>query len=98
MLLDADRVDRRGFFGVRGSDRCLPRGRIQVEVLSDPPADACDLPIGEVDDFLDRIAEVMNRLERENAALQTRLRELDHMVETSRSTGWCRSFTGVWQN
>ena len=40
----------------------------------------------EVDDFLDRIAEVMNRLERENAALQTRLRELDHMVETSRST------------
>ena len=40
----------------------------------------------EVDDFLDRIAEVMNRLERENAALQARLRELDHMVETSRST------------
>ncbi|HJR44038.1 MAG TPA: DivIVA domain-containing protein [Actinomycetota bacterium] len=40
----------------------------------------------EVDDFLDRVAEVMNRLERENAALQARLRELDHMVETSRST------------
>ena len=40
----------------------------------------------EVDDFLDRIAETLTRLERENAALHGRLRELDHMVETSRST------------
>lgn len=40
----------------------------------------------EVDEFLDRVAEQLNRLERENAALQTRLRELDQMVEASRST------------
>jgi len=40
----------------------------------------------EVDEFLDRIADQLNRLEHENAALQTRLRELDQMVEASRST------------
>ena len=40
----------------------------------------------EVDEFLDRVAEQMNRLERETAALQARLRELDQMVEASRST------------
>jgi cell division initiation protein len=40
----------------------------------------------EVDDFLDRIAETLTRLERENTALHARLRELDQMVETSRST------------
>jgi cell division initiation protein len=40
----------------------------------------------EVDDFLDRVAERISQLERENATLQTRLRELDQMVEASRST------------
>jgi cell division initiation protein len=40
----------------------------------------------EVDDFLDKIAETLDQLERENAALQERLRELDQMVEASRST------------
>ena len=40
----------------------------------------------EVDEFLDRIADQLNRLEHENASLQTRLRELDQMVEASRST------------
>ena len=40
----------------------------------------------EVDEFLDRVAEQMNRLERETAALQARLRELDQTVEASRST------------
>ncbi|MDP9069058.1 MAG: DivIVA domain-containing protein [Actinomycetota bacterium] len=40
----------------------------------------------EVDDFLDRVAEQMNRLERENQALQDRLRDLDQMVAASRST------------
>jgi cell division initiation protein len=40
----------------------------------------------EVDDFLDRLAETLTRLERENSALHGRLRELDHAVETSRST------------
>lgn len=40
----------------------------------------------EVDDFLDRIAEALNRLERENDALRTRLREVDQMLETSRAT------------
>jgi cell division initiation protein len=40
----------------------------------------------EVDDFLDRIAEARNRLERENDALRSRLREVDQMLETSRST------------
>lgn len=40
----------------------------------------------EVDDFLDRVAEQMNRLERENVALQERLRDLDQMMAASRST------------
>ena len=40
----------------------------------------------EVDDFLDKIAETLDQLERENAALQERLRELDQTVEASRST------------
>lgn len=40
----------------------------------------------EVDDFLDRVADQVNRLERENAALQERLRDLDQMMATSRST------------
>lgn len=40
----------------------------------------------EVDDFLDRVADQMGRLERENASLQERLRELDQMVAASRST------------
>jgi len=40
----------------------------------------------EVDDFLDKIAETLDQLERENAALQERLRELDQAVEASRST------------
>jgi cell division initiation protein len=40
----------------------------------------------EVDDFLDKVAETLDQLERENAALQERLRELDQMVEASRST------------
>jgi len=40
----------------------------------------------EVDDFLDRVADQMNRLERENAALQERLRDLDQVMSTSRST------------
>jgi len=40
----------------------------------------------EVDDFLDRVADQMNRLERENAALHERLRDLDQTMATSRST------------
>ena len=40
----------------------------------------------EVDDFLDRVADQMNRLERENVALQERLRDLDQMMAASRST------------
>jgi cell division initiation protein len=40
----------------------------------------------EVDDFLDKIAETLDQLERENTALQERLRELDQTVEASRST------------
>ncbi|MGH2816895.1 MAG: DivIVA domain-containing protein [Actinomycetota bacterium] len=40
----------------------------------------------EVDDFLDKVAETLDQLERENTALQERLRELDQMVEASRST------------
>jgi cell division initiation protein len=40
----------------------------------------------EVDDFLDKIAEALDRLTRENSALQTRLRELDQAVSTSRDT------------
>lgn len=40
----------------------------------------------EVDDFLDRVADTMNRLERENVALQERLRDLDQAMAASRST------------
>jgi cell division initiation protein len=40
----------------------------------------------EVDDFLDRVAETMDRLQRENQSLQTRIRELDQAVSTSRDT------------
>lgn len=40
----------------------------------------------EVDDFLDRVAEALDELERENRDLRSRLRELDQLVETSRST------------
>jgi cell division initiation protein len=40
----------------------------------------------EVDDFLDRIAESLDTLVQENAALQTRIRELDQAVSTSRET------------
>ena len=40
----------------------------------------------EVDDFLDRVAEVLDRVQRENAALQTRVNELDSAVSASRDT------------
>ena len=40
----------------------------------------------EVDDFLDRVAETVDRLQRENHALQNRIRELDQAVSTSRDT------------
>jgi cell division initiation protein len=40
----------------------------------------------EVDDFLDKIAETLDRLQRENVALQRRLGELDETVSTSRTT------------
>ena len=40
----------------------------------------------EVDDFLDRIAESLDALQRENITLQTRMRELDQAVSTSRET------------
>ena len=40
----------------------------------------------EVDDFLDRVAETVDQLQRENRALQVRLRELDQAVSTSRDT------------
>lgn len=40
----------------------------------------------EVDDFLDRVAETMDRLQRENHSLQNRIRELDQAVSTSRDT------------
>ncbi|MEA2510258.1 MAG: cell division initiation protein [Actinomycetota bacterium] len=40
----------------------------------------------EVDDFLDKIAETLDRLQRENVALQRRLGELDQTVSTSRTT------------
>ena len=40
----------------------------------------------EVDDFLDRVAEAVDHLQRENRALQNRLRELDQAVSTSRDT------------
>ncbi|HEX2051068.1 MAG TPA: DivIVA domain-containing protein [Actinomycetota bacterium] len=40
----------------------------------------------EVDDFLDRVAETLERLQRENAALQQRISELDQAVAGSRDT------------
>ena len=40
----------------------------------------------EVDDFLDRIAETIDRLQRENHSLTQRIRELDQAVATSRDT------------
>lgn len=40
----------------------------------------------EVDDFLDRVAEVLDRVQRENATLQTRVNELDSAVSASRDT------------
>src|SRR5688572_13954302 len=40
----------------------------------------------EVDDFLDRVAETVDRLQRENHSLQNRIRELDQAVSTSRDT------------
>lgn len=40
----------------------------------------------EVDDFLDRVAEHMDMMQRENAALKNRVRELDQAVSTSRDT------------
>jgi cell division initiation protein len=38
----------------------------------------------EVDDFLDRVADTLERVQRENAALQQRVSELDQAVATSR--------------
>jgi cell division initiation protein len=40
----------------------------------------------EVDDFLDRIAETVDRIQRENHALTQRVRQLDQAVATSRDT------------
>ncbi|MGI8774314.1 MAG: DivIVA domain-containing protein [Actinomycetota bacterium] len=40
----------------------------------------------EVDDFLDRVAEVLDRLQRENDALRNRMGELDQAVAASRNT------------
>jgi cell division initiation protein len=40
----------------------------------------------EVDEFLDRLADVVDRLQRENSALHARINELDHAVATSRDT------------
>jgi cell division initiation protein len=40
----------------------------------------------EVDDFLDKVAETLDRLQRENVALQQRMGELDQTVSTSRTT------------
>jgi cell division initiation protein len=40
----------------------------------------------EVDDFLDRVAEALDQLGRENAALKTRMAELDQAVAASRDT------------
>src|SRR5688500_16161061 len=40
----------------------------------------------EVDDFLDRVAEALDRLHRENSSLQTRIEELDQAVAASRNT------------
>ena len=40
----------------------------------------------EVDEYLDRIADVLDRLQRENSALHSRVTDLDHAVSTSRDT------------
>jgi cell division initiation protein len=40
----------------------------------------------EVDDFLDRIAEVLDRIQHENQTLQARVKELDQAVSASRDT------------
>jgi cell division initiation protein len=40
----------------------------------------------EVDDFLDRVAETVDRLQRENQSLANRIRDLDQAVSTSRDT------------
>jgi cell division initiation protein len=40
----------------------------------------------EVDDFLDKVAETIDRLQRENRSLQSRIRDLDQTVATSRDT------------
>jgi cell division initiation protein len=40
----------------------------------------------EVDDFLDRVAEALDELERENRDLRGRLRQLDNAVENSKNT------------
>ena len=40
----------------------------------------------EVDDFLDRLAEVLDRIQRENQTLQARVKELDSAVSATRDT------------
>ena len=40
----------------------------------------------EVDDFLDKLAEVLDRLRRENESLRSRIADLDQVVATSRDT------------
>lgn len=40
----------------------------------------------EVDDFLDRVAETLDRVQRENLSLHQRMRELEQTVATSRQT------------
>jgi cell division initiation protein len=40
----------------------------------------------QVDEFLDRVADALDRLQRENSALNARVTELDHAVATSRDT------------
>lgn len=40
----------------------------------------------EVDDFLDGVAETVDRIQRENQSLQNRIRQLDHAVSASRDT------------
>lgn len=40
----------------------------------------------EVDDFLDRVAEALDRLQRENGSLRARITELDQAVSASRNT------------
>ncbi|MDQ3646950.1 MAG: DivIVA domain-containing protein, partial [Actinomycetota bacterium] len=40
----------------------------------------------EVDDFLDKVAEAIDQVQRENRALHARVRELDQVLATSRDT------------